>query len=316
MRVAFMGTPDFAAASLRELFASSHDVVAVVSQPDRPSGRGRKVLPTPVAALARQHDCPLDQSNTVATRAFREWLSAHTPDVVVVAAFGKILGPKLLSLAPLGCINVHGSLLPRWRGASPIQSALLAGDSESGVCIMEMVSELDAGAVLDRVSTPIRPKDTSSTLHDRLAALGATLLVKVLDRMERGPVRAEPQPMEGVTFAPQFTKADGNIDWSESADSIARRLRAFSPWPGCRTQHERRGEWLKLHPPALVLLPQSSSSGDMPGTVVCADPQGVDVVCGDGAILRLTSLQAPGKRVLEARSFLAGYPLNVGDRLT
>ena len=315
MRVAFMGTPHFAAASLMRVFESSHDVVAVVSQPDRPSGRGRKVIPTPVAALALQHGCPLDQSNTVATRTFREWLSSYTPDVVVVAAFGKILGPKLLSLPPLGCINVHGSLLPRWRGASPIQSALLAGDVESGVCIMEMVSELDAGAVLDRVSTPIRPEDTSSTLHDRLANLGATLLVEVLDRMEQGSIRAEPQPLEGVTFAPQFTKADGNIDWSESAEAIVRRLRAFSPWPGCRTRHERRAEWVKLHPPASVLLNPSAPSDGGPGTVVHVGPQGVDVLCGDGATLRLTRLQAPGKRVLDARSFLAGYPLEAGDRL-
>ena len=173
----------------------------------------------------------------------------------------------------------------------------------------------DAGAVLDRVSTPIRPEDTSSTLHDRLANLGATLLVEVLDRMEQGSIRAEPQPLEGVTFAPQFTKADGNIDWSESAEAIVRRLRAFSPWPGCRTHHERRAEWVKLHPPASVLLNPSAPSDGGPGTVVHVGPQGVDVLCGDGATLRLTRLQAPGKRVLDARSFLAGYPLEAGDRL-
>ena len=313
-----MGTPEFAAASLRALFTSRHEVVAVVSQPDRPSGRGRKVVPTPVAALAREAGCPLDQSNTVATRAFREWLDSHQPEIVVVAAFGKILGPKLLNLPPRGCINVHGSLLPRWRGASPIQSAVLHGDELSGVCIMEMVRELDAGAVLGRVETPISGTDTSATLHDRLADLGAQCLVDVLDRMEDEGVKPEPQPAEGITFARQFSKADGNIDWRNEAKVIERQLRAFSTWPGCRTRHESRDAWLKVHPMAHVLSPPSEGCEPQPrpGTILSVGPDGIDVVCGDGAILRLTRLQAPGKRALDVAAFLSGYSLGVGERLS
>ena len=180
MRIAFMGTPELAATSLRALLDSEHDVVAVVSQPDRPAGRGRKLVPTPVAAVAREAELPLLQPESVGTADFRAWLTSHSPDIAVVAAFGRILGPKLLALPRLGCINVHASLLPRWRGASPIQSAIVAGDAESGVTIMQMVRELDAGDMLHVVRTAISPDDTAATLHDRLADLGAEALLTTL----------------------------------------------------------------------------------------------------------------------------------------
>ncbi|MDP6944091.1 MAG: methionyl-tRNA formyltransferase, partial [Myxococcota bacterium] len=193
MRVAFMGTPDLAATSLRSLLGSRHEVVAVVSQPDRPSGRGRTVSPTPVAAVARAAEVPLLQPPSVGTAEFRAWLAQYTPDIAVVAAFGRILGPKLLALPRLGSINVHASLLPRWRGASPIQAAIIAGDSATGVTIMQMVRELDAGDILHAVETPIAETDTAATLHDRLADLGGAALLDTLDQIEAGGAVAVPQ---------------------------------------------------------------------------------------------------------------------------
>jgi len=308
-----MGTPELAALSLSALLDSTHQVVAVVSQPDRPSGRGRKLVPTPVATVAREAGVPLLQPDSVGTPAFRQWLSSHQPDIAVVAAFGRILGPKLLALPPLGCINVHASLLPRWRGASPIQSAILAGDDESGVTIMQMVRALDAGDMLHVVKTPISSEDTAATLHDRLAALGAQALLEALELYEKGSVNPVAQEDAEVTYAPKISKADGDLDWSRGAVELDRQIRGLHPWPGTRCTVSDRGVQLKLHPPTSAL---TSTTTAPPGTLVRVDNDGVDVACGDGSILRLKRLQAPGKKPLDVRAFLSGFPLSCGEVLT
>ena len=312
MRIAFMGTPELAAASLQALLDSDHEVVAVVSQPDRPKGRGRQLVPTPVAALARAAEIPLSQPDSVGTAAFRAWLAGHAPDIAVVAAFGRILGPKLLALPPQGCINVHASLLPRWRGASPIQSAILEGDAESGVTIMRMVRALDAGDMIHTLSTPIGAEDTAASLHDRLATLGARALLEALTQIEEGSALETPQAEDEVTYAPKIAKADGDLEWSEHARIIDRKIRAFSPWPGTRTTLQGRDVSLKVHPPIACL---SASAPAEPGTILSVDAAGVEVACGEGSALRLLKLQAPGKKPLDVASFLSGFPLEAGEVL-
>jgi methionyl-tRNA formyltransferase len=312
VRIAFMGTPELAAISLRALLASEHDVVAVVSQPDRPAGRGRKLVPTPVAAAARAASVPLQQPDSVGTPEFREWLRSSRPDVAVVAAFGRILGPKLLALPALGCINVHASLLPRWRGASPIQSAILSGDPESGVTIMQMVRALDAGDILHVVRTPISSTDTAASLHDRLAELGASALIEALGLLAGDQLTAVAQDDARVTYAPRIAKPEGDIDWTRPAVQLDRQIRGLHPWPGTRCTLLGRGLQLKLHPPVAAL---PSTTIAPPGTIIEAGTSGVDVACGDGSMLRLLTLQAPGKRPLNVAPFLSGFPLSPGEVL-
>lgn len=312
MRIAFMGTPELAATSLKALLASRHEVVAVVSQPDRPSGRGRKLVPTPVAKVASDAGIDLLQPDSVGTATFREWLAARVPELVVVAAFGKILGPKLLALAPLGSINVHASLLPRWRGASPIQSAIIAGDTESGVTIMQMVRALDAGDMLHKVVTPISPEDTASSLHDRLASLGASALLDALEEIEGGQSVAVPQDEGLVTYAPRIAKSDGDLNWERSAHELDRQVRGLHPWPGTRTTLASGEVQLKVHPPVTAL---DAAHGQAPGTLLKVSPEGIDVAAGQDTILRLHRLQAPAKRPLDAGPFLSGFPLTQGARL-
>ncbi|MGM0574623.1 MAG: methionyl-tRNA formyltransferase [Myxococcota bacterium] len=315
MRVAFMGTPDFAAASLEALLASRHRVVAVVSQPDRRAGRGNRVVSPPVARIARERGLPLTQPETLRTDAFVDWLAGHEPEVIVVAAFGHILRSEVLGLPPRGCLNVHASLLPRWRGASPIQAAILAGDRETGVTIMRMDEGLDTGDVLREAAIPVRPDATGASLHDALADLGGRLLVETLDDLEAGEVEATPQDAAAATYAPMLRKRDGDLDWSRSAGEIERRVRAMHPWPGTRTRHRPDGgdaRFLKIHPPTEVLPAGAAAE---PGVVLATGPSGVDVACGEGTALRLKRLQAPGRRALDAEAFLAGYPLEPGSRL-
>ncbi len=312
MRIVFMGTPEFAAVSLRALLGSHHTVAGVVSQPDRPAGRGNAMKPPEVAVVAREHGLPLIQPEAVRTREFRAWLRAREPEIGVVAAFGHVLGPKVLGLPPRGCLNVHASLLPRWRGAAPIQAALLAGDPESGVCIMRMEPGLDTGPVLHRLATPITDQDTAETLHDRLAALGARALLEALDRLEAGPVPAEAQPAEGVTWASPLRRDDADLDFTQPAEALARRVRGLHPWPGTRAR--LGGQSVKVFPPVAALPPDEATAGASPGTVVAAGPDGVDVATGDGGRLRLMRLQAPGRKPLDAGPFLAGHPLPPGTR--
>lgn len=303
-----MGTPELAAASLEALLASRHEVVGVVSQPDRPAGRGKRLVSPPVAALARAEGLPLTQPTSVKTAAFRRWLAALAPDLGVVAAFGHVLGPRALAVPRLGCVNVHASLLPRWRGASPIQMAIAAGDAETGVCIMQMDPGLDTGDVLLTRRLAIGADETADALHDRLAATGAAAIVEALDGLETSALTPTPQPGEGATYAPILGRADGELDWSRPADELARLVRAFHPWPGTRAR--LRGQVVKILPPARAVGLERAAVAS-PGAIVAVGPDGVDVACGVGAI-RLGRLQLAGKRPVTAEAFASGQRLAAG----
>jgi len=307
--IVFMGTPEFARASLAAVLASRHRVLAVVSQPDRPKGRGQSLAKPPVAEFALAHGLPVLQPDKVGTREFRDWVKSFAPDLGVVAAFGHLLGPRALAAPRLGCINVHASLLPRWRGASPITMAVLHGDADAGVSIMRMDVGMDTGAVFAMRGTPVLSTDTGETLHDKLAATGGALLVEQLDRIADGSARETPQPEVGVTLAPLLMKDDATIDWSLPASAIERKIRAFHPWPGTRTT--MGGKVLRLLPFATVV---ASSSSAAPGTIIAAGREGLVVQTGDGA-LALGAVQLEGKKALAISAFLAGHPVVLGTVL-
>jgi len=319
LSIVFMGTPDFARASLAALLASRHRVVAVVSQPDRRQGRGQQVKSPPVAELAKEHGLPLLQVESAGTAEFRKWIKGFEPDLAVVAAFGHILGPKALATPRLGCVNVHASLLPRWRGASPIAMAVLAGDAEAGVAIMQMDVGMDTGAVFVMRGLPVLATDTGESLHDKLATLGGALLIETLDQIEDGLVQSTPQPEDGVTFAPLLGKDDGALDWSEPAVALERRIRAFHPWPG--TFGRLDGKTLRILPGATVETrdvsdardASSSEGASAPGTILEARKGRLVVACGEGA-LALGTVQLEGKKALPVQSFLAGMPELMGMR--
>jgi len=306
LNVVFAGTPEFAARCLAALVESSHRVTGVLSQPDRPSGRGLSGTFSPVKRLAEAHDIEVCQpenltDDRVAVR-LRQWL----PDAMVVAAYGLILPQNVLDIPRLGAINVHASLLPRWRGAAPIQRALLAGDPATGISIMRMQAGLDTGPVLLQEEIPISDEDTAGTLHDRLAMLGARLIVRTLDRLELGEIEGAPQPAEGVTYAAKVEKREAKIDWSESAIAVCRRVRAFNPYPGASA--EVRGVELKIWTCSVA-----AGRGE-PGGVLRAGHDGLIVACGDGAVL-VTEMQRSGGKRLKAAEFLRGFPIAAGDRL-
>ena len=295
LRVVFAGTPDFARVSLAALLASPHRVCAVYTQPDRPAGRGRRPRPSPVKELALAQGLPLRQPETLRGRAAE--LAAWHPDVMVVAAYGLLLPVEILAVPPLGCVNVHASLLPRWRGAAPIPRAILAGDRVTGVTLMQMEAGLDTGPILAARETPIGERETAGQLHDRLAALGAELLIETLDRLEAGTVTPEPQDAASATYAPKLTKAEARIDWRRPAVEIDRQVRAFNPRPVAWTPTPEG--------PLRVweALPLEAPEG-APGTVLEAGPRLV-VACGEGA-LNLLRLQPPGGRPMEARAYVNG----------
>lgn len=297
LRIVFAGTPVFALPSLR-VAAQRGEVVGVFTQPDRPSGRGRQMSMTPVKVEAQARGLPVYQPESLRTEAQRERLRALRPDLMVVVAYGLILPPSVLSIPRYGCWNVHASLLPRWRGAAPIQRAIEAGDEASGVCLMQMEKGLDTGAVLLSLETPLTAEDTGGILHDRLAALGAEVLGDALKLLRAGmrPM-AQPQPAEGVTYAQKLDKAEAVIDWTASAELLERRVRAFNPWPVCEGQVH--GERLRIH--AARALPLNH--GKVPGTVLAAGKAGLDVACGQGA-LRLLLVQREGGRPIAIADYL------------
>ena len=307
LKLVFMGTPEFAKASLEAVLASRHQVVAVISQPDRPKGRGQSMAKPPVAELALAHGLPVLQPDKVGTREFRDWVKSFAPDLGVVAAFGHLLGPKALAAPRLGCINVHASLLPRWRGASPITMAVLHGDAEAGVAIMRMDVGMDTGAVFAMRGTPVRATDTGQTLHDKLAVIGGQLLVEQLDAIAEGRAHETPQPDVGVTLAPLLSKDDATIDWRRPAVAIERQIRAFDPWPGTRTTFA--GKVLRVLPFAQV-VPGSDAA---PGTVIRSKGELV-VQTGEGA-LALGNVQLEGKKALPIAAFLAGHTVEPGTIL-
>ena len=307
-RIVFAGTPEFAAASLKALLDTGHEVVAVLSQPDRPAGRGRRLQPSPVTRLAREHELAVLQPEKLRDADIRRELEALEPDVMVVAAYGLLVPPKVLAIPRYGCINVHGSLLPRWRGAAPIQRAIAAGDTETGVTIMQMEEGLDTGPMLHRLKTPIQEDDTGGSLHDRLAELGARALLTVLEDLPGYLEDAEPQPEQGITYAHKLDRDEARLDWREPAPVLERKVRAFNPWPVAWTPLEEGA--LRIHEARAV------AGKGMPGEVLQALEEGIDVATGEG-VLRLLRVQRPGKRAMTVSELLRGRPdfLQPGERL-
>ena len=306
MRILFFGTPDFAVPTLRALLASSHEVVGVVTQPDRPKGRGQKIAPGAVAQVALDAALPLVQPVKLSDPGVREALAAFDADLGVVAAYGKILPEWLLALPPRGMINVHASLLPAWRGAAPVHRAVMAGDTDTGVTIMRVVKALDAGAMLDRVVVPIDPDVTSDALERALAEAGAARLVEVVDRLAAGPIDEVAQDEAHVTYAAKITRADSPIDWRAPARAIHDRIRGLHPWP--HASATLAGVRVILHK---SVRPDGATVA-APGTIVAAGPAGIDVAAGDGRIVRLLVLQTEGGKRLGAAEFLAGHALASG----
>jgi methionyl-tRNA formyltransferase len=297
MRLLFMGTPDFARTALAALFAAGHEVVAVYCQPPKPAGRGMAEQKSPVQRFAEEHALPVRTPRRLRDPAAQAELAAFGADVGVVAAYGLILPAPILAAPRLGCLNIHGSLLPRWRGAAPIQRALLAGDAETGITIMQMDEGLDTGAMLLREAVAIAPDETGASLHDKLAALGARMIVDALARLAVGQLPATPQPADGVTYAAKLTRDDGRLDWRKPAAALERQVRALTPWPGA--WFETGGERIK------VLATRLAPGGGAPGTVI---GPGLTIACGDGA-LRLARVQRAGRAAMDDDAFLRGAAL-------
>jgi methionyl-tRNA formyltransferase len=305
LRVVFAGTPEFAAVALRSLTAARFDVPLVLTQPDRPAGRGLKLQPSAVKRLAERHRIAVAQPRSLKpdgkfaedAAAARAALEAARPDVVVVAAYGLILPPWVLALPRLGCLNIHASLLPRWRGAAPIQRAIEAGDRQTGITIMQMDAGLDTGDMLLVEALPIAAEDTTATLHDKLAALGGRLIVQALEVAACGGLMPRPQPEAGVCYAHKIDKAEARIDWQQPAAQIERRIRAFDPQPGCHFEFD--GEPLKVW-----RAQTCAGSGGEPGASQL-DGHRFTVACGDGAALDLLEVQRPGGRRQPVAAFLA-----------
>lgn len=316
MRVVFAGTPDFARAALERLHAAGFTIPLVLTQPDRPAGRGMKLQPSPVKQFAQAHGLSVAQPRSLRldgkypedAAAARAALLEARPDAMVVAAYGLILPQWVLDLPRLGCLNIHASLLPRWRGAAPIHRAIEAGDAETGVTLMQMDAGLDTGDMLLTERVAIAPEDTTGTLHDKLSALGARMVVEALELAACGGLRPVKQPADGVTYAHKIEKAEAAVDWSQPADAIERRIRAFDPFPGATARVA--GEAVKLW--RARALPQGRGSVE-PGTVVALDENGIGVACGQGR-LEITELQRAGGKRLPAADFLRGFPLQPGMR--
>lgn len=302
LKILFAGTPDFAASSLRALLNSEHEVLAVYTQPDRPAGRGRKLTASPVKALALEHELPVLQPLSLRDETAQQELAAWNADVMVVVAYGLILPEPVLVAPRLGCINVHASLLPRWRGAAPIQRAILAGDAETGVTIMQMNKGLDTGDMLHIVRCPIESSDTAEILHDRLAELGSAALLEALTEIAQGSVQPEKQDDAQANYAEKLQKAEAQIDWSQSAERLSRTARAFNPWPVAFTCFDEKNLRIWF----AEAMPGKSDAA--PGTVLAESRDGIDVATGDG-ILRIKQLQMPGGKALSAEQFLNAHSL-------
>ncbi|KFF69713.1 methionyl-tRNA formyltransferase [Pectobacterium brasiliense] len=297
LRIIFAGTPDFAARHLDALLSSGHEVVGVFTQPDRPAGRGNKLTPSPVKVLAEQHSIPVFQPKSLRPEENQAMVQALNADVMVVVAYGLILPQPVLSMPRLGCINVHGSLLPLWRGAAPIQRALWAGDSETGVTIMQMDVGLDTGAMLHKISCPILPQDTSATLYDKLAELGPRGLLETLEQLADGSAVAETQNDALATYAEKLSKEEARLNWQLSAEQLERCIRAFNPWPVSYFIVDEQP--VKVWKAEVI----AKAHGSQPGTIIQADKQGIQVAAADG-ILNIQELQPAGKKVMAAQDLL------------
>lgn len=316
MRVIYAGTPEFAAVALKQIIQAGHEIVLVLTQPDRAAGRGMKLQASPVKQLALQHDIQVAQPMSLrldgkypqdAQQAQQAILQAHA-DVMVVAAYGLILPQWVLDAPPQGCFNIHASLLPRWRGAAPIHRAIESGDAQTGVTIMQMDAGLDTGDMLLQQALDIQAQDTTATLHDKLAQLGGEMIVQALQQM--GSLKRTPQPEQGVNYAHKIEKNEATIDWSQSAQVIARRVRAFNPFPGanCHANDEVVKVW------QATPLTSTHPSGE-PGEVIASNDHGIEVQCGQDTVLCLQQLQRAGGKRLAVSDFLRGFSLPVGMRL-
>lgn len=327
--IVFAGTPAFAARALERLLALSgpdgrFDIRAVLTQPDRPAGRGQRLLASPVKQLAVAHGLPVLQPASLKAPAIQAELAAFRPDYLVVAAYGLILPEAVLAIPSAEPLNIHASLLPRWRGAAPIARAIEQGDTQTGICIMRMARGLDTGPVCLRRELPIAPDDTAGSLHDKLAELGATAIVEALDGLVAGRLAFEAQAEDGISYAHKLDKAEAAIDWTEPATRLAARIRAFDPSPGCHGRLASAPDLaLRLFEPTAIEPTATEATaieaarlapgGVAPGQVIAANAEGVVVACGAGW-LRIGQLQRPGGRRLPAAAFLAGHPIAAGDR--
>lgn len=303
MKILFAGTPDFAADALKALIAAGHEIALVLTQPDRPSGRGMKLTPSAVKVVAEQHQLPVWQPEKLRTPEQQAPVAAAQADVMVVAAYGIILPQAVLDMPRFGCLNIHASLLPRWRGAAPIQRAILAGDTATGITIMQMDAGLDTGDMLSVHTTPINHDDTAASLHDKLATQGADAIVAALANLPALQTARRKQPEAGVTYADKLKKEEAAIDWHKPAAELDRMIRAFNPFPSAQTMLD--GAAVKIWRAAMV------NDAGQPGQILGADKNGITVACGSGALL-LTELQKAGGKRMDAAAFLAGNPLTTG----
>ena len=320
MRIVFMGTPDFSVPALKALVEAGHQVIAVVTQPDKPRGRGKEVQMTPVKIQAMEYGIPVYQPAKVRDASFVEVLQGMEADVYVVIAFGQILPRAVLELPKYGCINIHASLLPKYRGAAPIQWCVIDGERETGITTMMMDAGLDTGDMLEKTVIPIEEKETGGSLHDKLSQAGGELILSTLAKLEQGTLVRTPQTEEGTCYARMLTKSLGDIDWNQGAVSIERLIRGLNPWPSAYTLWN--GKTIKIWSADVitgretaVLLSESgvpSETGITPGTVVCSDKHGLVVCTGDG-LLSIRELQMEGKKRMDTPAFLRGYPIPEGD---
>ena len=303
LRLIYAGTPDFAVPALRALLDSEHEVVAVYTQPDRPAGRGRKLQPGPVKQVALEAGIAVEQPLNFKDAEAREQLAAYDADLMIVAAYGLILPQSVLDTPRFGCLNIHGSLLPRWRGAAPIQRAIQAGDEHTGVTIMQMAAGLDTGDMLYKTTRPIGPQDTAETIHDGLAADGADALLAVLKQVQAGELQPEVQDESLTCYATKLSKAEAEIDWTQPAVEIDRTIRAFNPWPVAYTQ--KHGQPMRL---LMSSVAEGESVTAPAGTVLSEDKTGIRIATGHGVLI-LTRLQLPGGKALSVTEFLNGRSL-------
>lgn len=303
LRIVFAGTPDFAAQQLRSLLASEHELVAVYTQPDRPAGRGKKLTASPVKQLAVEHGIPVHQPPTLKAAQAQAELAELNADIMVVVAYGLLLPQAVLNIPRLGCINIHASLLPRWRGAAPIQRAIEAGDTVSGITIMQMDAGLDTGDMLVKAECPIRADDTAATLHDRLSELAGPATITALQQLQSGQAQPKSQDDSKSTYAAKISKAEAALDWRRPAQELERQVRAFNPFPIAFMRIPDQEAPIRVWAAEVVDADASAT----PATIIAVAPTGLDIACGEG-MLRLTTLQLPGKKALPIADLLRGHP--------